>query len=82
MKFNYEWAMVLIVIIVMLLLIFSLNTKSKCYEGCNNQGYSTGACTNMAEDQTCESKFDYNSISKDLCDQKNPGGFYNACCCQ
>ena len=82
MRINYEWGVVVLVLIFTSLLVFTIDPRPECYKECIKNGYHDGLCVSMAEDQQCEAKFNYTSFARDLCSQRNPNGFYIACCCK
>ncbi|MBT3303898.1 hypothetical protein HN592_00765 [Candidatus Woesearchaeota archaeon] len=82
MKMKYEWVLVVVLIIITLFVVLSINPKSDCHKECVVKGYDTGRCLDMPKELTCESKFNYSSLSTEFCSQKNYQGFYYACCCQ
>ena len=82
MKLGKEWIITIVVLVLALILILSINPKPDCYKECVKKGFVQGNCLDMHQDYRCETKFNYTSMSKELCTQKNYQDHYYACCCQ
>jgi hypothetical protein len=80
-KIEPIWIIVVVIIILASIIVFSIDRRSDCKKQCEEQGLE-GDCVSMSLDQTCESKFNMKSLSKNLCSQKQPEGFYRSCCCE
>tara|TARA_Y100000310_G_C20663037_1_gene805852 strand:+ start:986 stop:1231 length:246 start_codon:yes stop_codon:yes gene_type:complete len=76
-----KWMMVIVLVLVTIILVSNIDTKTECYNQCADQGYIDGMCVSMQQGQSCEDKFEMQSISKEHCSQKQPGGYYRSCCC-
>jgi hypothetical protein len=80
-KIQPIWITGLVIIILISLIVFTIDFKTDCKKACEAKGLE-GDCVSMSLDQTCESKFEMQSLNKNLCNQKQPDGFYRGCCCQ
>jgi hypothetical protein len=80
MKYT-KWMVAIILVIVTIILVSNIDTKTECYNQCKMEGYEGGMCVSMWQSQSCEDKFEMQSISKEHCSQKQPSGYYRSCCC-
>jgi hypothetical protein len=82
MNRKYEWIAVFVIILFFILIIYFVKSPTLCYTSCNQKGFAEGYCMSMSEKDSCETKFNYTSLSKDFCRQKNPEGYHFNCCCK